>query len=81
MRNDVKIAILGRIMQSHSALRTRNSDQGGVVGRDSAFGRRLADLRAERGLSLRELELRAHFSRGFLWSGEVASARPGGGFP
>jgi transcriptional regulator with XRE-family HTH domain len=36
------------------------------MGRDTAFGRRLAELRAERGLSLRQLGARAHYSRSQL---------------
>jgi transcriptional regulator with XRE-family HTH domain len=46
------------------------------LGRDSAFGRRLAELRAEHGLSLRQLGLRAHFSRSFLWELESGIKSP-----
>jgi transcriptional regulator with XRE-family HTH domain len=44
--------------------------------RDSTFGRRLAELRAEHGLSLRQLGERAHFSRGFLWDLEAGHKLP-----
>src|SRR5436305_11499322 len=42
----------------------------------TAFGRRLAELRAERGLSLRALGELAHFSRGYLWDLEAGTKLP-----
>src|SRR2546430_693550 len=46
------------------------------MGRDSAFGQRLAELRAEHGLSLRALGELAHYSRGYLWDLESGNKWP-----
>jgi transcriptional regulator with XRE-family HTH domain len=46
------------------------------VGRDTAFGRRLAELRTERGLSLRKLGDHAHYSSTFLWELENGRKTP-----
>jgi Helix-turn-helix domain len=50
-------------------------DQEAIMG-GTAFGQRLAELRAERGLSLRELGTLAHYSRGFLWDLEAGNKMP-----
>ncbi len=47
------------------------------MGRDSAFGKRLAEMRAQRGLSLRALGELASFSRGFIWDLEAGNKSPG----
>lgn len=46
------------------------------MGYDTAFGRRLAELRAERGLSLRQLGNLAHYSRSHLHELEHGVKRP-----